>query len=241
MAPIGVPPSAAEIENRPSPSGHQPICTNISSKSHPSRRSFHPYDKIEASEQAPESDEQNESNTVDTAQADICNVEEYNKIFRPQKEIRRPASSSSISSIAGGKKPTLHANLHNKKSADDVGGGDKSPAVDQSFFVDIKVAPAPKTPPAQLPPIKQEPAITSYIKNNNEVPTFEPQLQAALRPDKLEEVFEKVNINDFMPSIESQTKSIAMDLVQTIEVGHESSMKALRSRFKNIQTVRQLW
>lgn len=245
VAPIGVPPSTTEPEYRPSPSSAQPaICTNINNKSHPSRKNFHPYDKIEASEQAPDSDEQNESNAADTAQADICNVDEYNKIFRPQKEIRRPTSSSSISSIAaGGKKPSLHANLHNKKSADDLGGGDKSPAVDQSFFVDIKVAPAPKTPPAHsalnpLPPIKQEPVVTSYVKNND-MPTFEPQ--AAVKPEKLEEVFEKVNINDFMPSIESQTKSIAMDLVQTIEVGHESSMKALRSRFKNIQTVRQLW
>jgi hypothetical protein len=59
--------------------------------------------------------------------------------------------------------------------------------------------------------------------------------------EKLEEKVDRININDFMPTEHDQKRFDAMDFVQTIECGHESFMRALKNRNKNITMVRQMW
>ena len=58
---------------------------------------------------------------------------------------------------------------------------------------------------------------------------------------KLEEKVEKININDFVPTSEHQSRFDTMEFVQTIEMGHESFMRALKNRNKNITMIRQMW
>lgn len=124
--------------------------------------------------------------------------------------------------------------------------------MDESFFVDIKVAPSPKPSPTHagtpLPPIKHE----VYNGNNgNVIKSSDSQHQSFQSSpsvvtnqkniERLEEKVDKININDFMPTPENQNMFDAMDFVQTIECGHESFMKALKNRNKNITIIRQMW
>lgn len=116
-----------------------------------------------------------------------------------------------------------------------------------SFFVDIKVAPNPlpkqiaqpqATPITPLQPqspkqINENFSSVSHINNNNN--------NNNLKEDKLEEKFDKVNINDFMPNQENQRKMDVLDLTNTIEHGHDALMKALKSRYKNTQMIRSMW
>lgn len=202
------------------------------------RKNFHREDRLEASEEAQDNDDQNDSNLGDNAQADICNEEEYNKIFRPQKEIRRPGSSSSINQKKLGQM--------NKKNAEPKAAADTDkPAVDQSFFVDIKVAPKPSpthAPPLNLPPIKHE----VFNGNNGSIVKNESVYQSVSHPvnvkvDKLEERMDKFNMNDFLPSAESQSKINAMDFSQNIESGHDVFIRTLKIRNKNISMIKQMW
>lgn len=256
VAPIGVPPPVNEYDTRSSVTNNQ-----ANTKSHVIRKNFHREDKIEASEQASDNDDQQPENFNDNAQADICNEEEYNKIFKPQKEIRRPASSSSISSHS------KKSSLMNKKSNNDKQNADSDkPAVDQSYFVDIKVAPSPKH--IQQPPQHQQPSIVQSPKkapapnNQPHLPPIKHEVYNGINGniiksdvgksmnspsavsksiDKLDEKVNQININDFMPTPESQSKFDTMEFAQTIEQGHESFMRALKNRNKNITMIRQMW
>lgn len=275
MAPIGIPPTVNEYES-PRTLMNQQQQSNI--KHNPIRKNFHKEDKLEASEEAPdnEDNQQNENGTSgnDNDQADICNQEEYNKIFKPQREIRRPASSNSISSISGNPKKS---SVKTKKSQDPEG----QPAVDKSYFVDIKVAPKPQQAPqpAQTvvtqsprggPTTTREPGnvlphllphsnskhevyngVNGHPIVSDSVQSFSQQQQLQQPPtpkpavsksvERLEEKVEKININDFMPTPEHNAKFDAMEFVQTIEMGHESFMRALKNRNKNITMIRQMW
>jgi katanin p80 WD40 repeat-containing subunit B1 len=226
--------------------------------SNSNRRNFSlNYDKLEATEQPDENQVQqqlqNESVQNDNSKADIYNIEEYNKIFRPQKEIKRPSSTNALSSLANNshmssstsftsaasiKKSVITA----KKSIDTSSTSTphidevvtKQPAsavpvaVDQSFFVDIKVAPNPNL---QNKVSQQQPQSPKTIKQDN----------LNIKEEKLEDKFDKVNIHDFMPTPEHQVKMEIVDLSATIEQGHESFMKALKNRFKNTQMIRSMW
>ena len=253
VAPIGVPPTEVEpISGRGLGGGLGVGLPSLSQRplSTSNRRSFHPNDKIEASEEQQEENSQSDHTiTNDNSIADIYNVEEYNKIFRPQKEIRRPsninptnsnnntnppASIPTSTSFQMPKKPPLNRNL-----------SDLDQKNDQSFIIDIKVAPAPQPPQQQQQnPVQQSnpvqyqtPQKSEQInQSNNNSPNVNQSFDT-----KLGDKIDKININDFMPSQDNQTRHEIADIATTIESGHESFMRAMMSRFKNLQIVRNMW
>lgn len=248
VAPIGVyvPPTNHETETTIT-SSRVPIGqvtthhTATRPLSNSNRKNFSHYEKIEATEQPDENQLQqqfqNETAQNDNTSADIFNVEEYNKIFRPLKEIKRPSSTSSITAAANTTQstmpsstsftavPTKKNNLISAKKTVDTSHTDDKPTVDQSYFVDIKVAPTP---------VQKQPQSPKHLLKSDL--SF-----SVSKEDKLEDKFDKVNINDFMPNADNQSKMDALDLSTTIEQGHESFMKALKNRFKNTQMIRSMW
>jgi hypothetical protein len=162
-------------------------------------------------------------------------------------------SSTSFTSSNSTKK---HNTLITKKSVDSSSSSashieeSKQPAVDQSFFVDIRVAPTPQIqkniPAQQQQPQQQQPQQQPQQKQHHQQ-QIQPNSPKQAKPesltfnskeDKLEDKFDKVNINDFVPS---QEKLDAIDLTTIVEQGHESFMKALKNRCKNTHMIRTMW
>jgi katanin p80 WD40 repeat-containing subunit B1 len=190
-----------------------------------SRKNFQSYSKIEASEQPDENQLlqqiQNENAINDNSVANICNEEEYNKIFRPNNEIKRPTAKGSDAP-----KTPRKSDQSEKK----VAAGTK----EKDYFVDIKVAQVPQVKPVlslaepQVQPEQPEPKIVNSFEVAAPIPLIN---QSKSRSPKVEQVQKK--------PVERQQQ--ALDAGQIIESGHESLMKALRNRFKNVQFIRTMW
>jgi len=281
VAPVGTPPPNSQYQPEQLQS---PSISSTSSSNTPnvnlsktaratSRRNFGHNERMEASEQP---DETQPLQSDDNSQADICNQEEYDKIFRPNKEISRkiPSSNSNPNfpnqnpSEAASKKPLIH-----KKK------------VEQDFFIDIKTNLPPPQPAAPIQQQQQQPSSVGtprspFLQDNpykqppvasQAPPSFinKPEpfaynspsplpagasgtptpaiVRASMSNDEVVSRLEKFTLKDNKNNNQKEVDTGASDVdpsaefMTIIEAGHETLMKALRSRYRNIQSISIIW
>lgn len=280
VMPLGTAPHVQdELESKLNDFSINTYATNngnqVKASSSSTRRNFHHHQQLEATEQPDENHalQQLQNEITDASEANICDQEEYNKIFRPRTQIKRVVDKSPVvAKPETSAEPLSARKLSGVKSKQSASDKDKD-GVDKSFFIDIKVAqpPTPKSPlaPIQSPQPPQsshisspstaaesssssktitssssQNKITSPIKTNepdpnNLVNKITPRSDSKSQIKNFSEspanLVNQVNTeNDF--KIQQQT-----DLLSTVEAGHDSFIKALRNRQKNIQIVRNMW
>ena len=212
-------------------SAHQTHVLSNSAKA--ARKNFHHHEKIDATEQPDEMMNETANSDAamvnsDNSQAAICNEAEYNRIFRPQKELGRVKPEA--------KPTTSFANCKKAHPMSPKSNKNKDEVKEQDFFIDIKVSTPPQQPASQqvavaapsplspkvvspppvvsaAPPQHQQQAPPSKSISAYEISSIEKKKESNkdsnLHAYNLEsnnkkqndfaDKFDKVNINDFVP------------------------------------------
>jgi len=268
VAPTGVPP-AAHVHPNPTPTDY-PVTTNIKSGGGYQvgvRKNFHPQD-IEKPAEAKDDVVQSNNDSVNDEIANICDVNEYNKIFRPQKEIKRApevnfyVKSSQV--VKSPNNPTTSSNNRLTQLDQAIVKTDSS----SSSNVFKPVNDANEKPQNLNSPVQPS---HSFQATKNSMQQFKKQLSDDSNFPKVEivesnkPVFQQQqsvpntfhqqhqqqtpqpqhnfnpNFDDFMPKKENVDKIEAIELLSGIDQGHDSFLKVIKTRYKSFANLRTMW
>ncbi|XP_068441907.1 katanin p80 WD40 repeat-containing subunit B1 [Clinocottus analis] len=171
--------------------------------------------------------------------AEIHNAEDFKEIFQPKNAISRtpprvsepfpaPPEDDSISAIGRQMKEMISA-LPEKQQAPPLASSTPVQRVEPTVVSSAKRPPPPSSSPAprSSSPAPPQPPVTEA----------KPQIIPSCRNEPI-----GLNVNDFLPSPSSRVGPLGdEDSLSQLKKGHDTMCVMLRSRHKNLETVRSVW